>query len=129
MKPVKTPTDIDDGAHESSNLGDETSRQWHLPAGDIKGCFDNFGHGWLESHIPMDKKVLSGWLNAGYVESGKLFPTEAGTPQEGIASPTIANIALDGLESMLSERFGHSSTHSSRAGHVGAATMRQGPRP
>jgi RNA-directed DNA polymerase len=86
-------------------LARKTSASWILE-GDIKGCFDNFGHGWLESHIPMDTKVLSGWLNAGYVESGKLFPTEAGTPQGGIASPTIANIALDGLETMLTERFG-----------------------
>src|ERR1700730_5415765 len=53
----------------------------------------------------MDKKVLSAWLKAGYVESGKLFPTEAGTPQGCIASPTIANIALDGLERVLTERF------------------------
>jgi RNA-directed DNA polymerase len=86
-------------------LSRKTSAHWILE-GDIKGCFDNFGHGWLESHIPMDTKVLSGWLKAGYVESGKLFPTEAGTPQGGIASPTIANIALDGLETMLTERFG-----------------------
>jgi RNA-directed DNA polymerase len=62
--------------------------------GDIQGCFDNFQHRWLEANIPMDKKVLRDWLKAGYVESGKLFPTEAGTPQGGIASPTIANIAL-----------------------------------
>jgi RNA-directed DNA polymerase len=88
-----------------SFLARRTSAPWILE-GDIKGCFDNFGHGWLESHIPMDKKVLSGWLKAGYVESGKLFPTEAGTPQGGIASPTIANIALDGLGRMLTERFG-----------------------
>lgn len=81
-----------------------TSAPW-IFEGDIKGCFDNFGHGWLESHVPMDKKVLSGWLKAGYVESGKLFPTEAGTPQGGIASPTIANIALDGLEATLAESF------------------------
>src|ERR1035438_8241047 len=54
----------------------------------------------------MNQKLLSGWLKAGYVESGKLFPTEAGTPQGGIASPTIANIALDGLEAVLAERFG-----------------------
>src|SRR5882672_4818995 len=86
-------------------LAKKTSAPWILE-GDIKGCFDNFGHGWLESHIPMDKQVLSGWLKAGYVESGKLFPTEAGTPQGGIASPTIANIALDGLEAVLTERFG-----------------------
>jgi RNA-directed DNA polymerase len=86
-------------------LSQRTSASWILE-GDIKGCFDNFGHGWLESHVPMDKKILSGWLKAGYVESGKLFPTEAGTPQGGIASPTIANIALDGLEAVLADRFG-----------------------
>ncbi len=81
------------------------SAPWILE-GDIRGCFDNFEHGWLESHIPMDRKVLRDWLKAGYVESGKLFPTEAGTPQGGVASPTIANIALDGLEAVLAERFG-----------------------
>jgi RNA-directed DNA polymerase len=86
-------------------LSRKDSAPWILE-GDIKGCFDNFRHGWLESHIPMNKKVLTGWLKAGYVESGKLFPTEAGTPQGGIASPTIANIALDGLEAVLAERFG-----------------------
>ena len=86
-------------------LSRKNSASWILE-GDIKGCFDNFGHGWLESHIPMDKELLRDWLKAGYVESGKLFPTEAGTPQGGIASPTIANIALDGLEALLTERFG-----------------------
>jgi RNA-directed DNA polymerase len=86
-------------------LAQKGAAPWILE-GDILGCFDNFGHGWLESHIPMDKTVLRGWLKAGYVESGKLFPTEAGTPQGGIASPTIANIALDGLEAALAEQFG-----------------------
>jgi RNA-directed DNA polymerase len=85
-------------------LARQGAAPWILEA-DILGCFDNFGHGWLESHIPMNKKTLTGWLKAGYVESGKLFPTEAGTPQGGIASPTIANIALDGLEAVLAERF------------------------
>lgn len=86
-------------------LAQKGSAPWILE-GDIKGCFDNFGHGWLESHIPMDRKVLRDWLKAGYVESRKLFPTEAGTPQGGVASPMIANIALDGLEAVLAERFG-----------------------
>jgi len=86
----------------------------YILEGDILGCFDNFGHGWLESNIPMDKKVLRDWLKAGYVESGKLFPTEAGTPQGGIASPTIANIALDGLEAALAEQFGKTSRARSR---------------
>jgi RNA-directed DNA polymerase len=85
-------------------LARKCSAPWILE-GDIRGCFDNFGHGWLEGHIPMDKKVLRDWLKAGYVESGKLFRTQAGTPQGGIASPTIANIALDGLEAVLAQRF------------------------
>src|ERR1700733_6623533 len=50
-------------------LARKTSACWILE-GDILGCFDNFGHGWLDSHIPMDKKVLRDWLKAGYVESG-----------------------------------------------------------
>ena len=58
----------------------------------------------------MNRKVLRDWLKAGYVESGRLFPTEAGTPQGGIASPTIANIALDGLEMVLTEQFGSTAT-------------------
>ena len=94
-------------------LAQKISASWILE-GDIKGCFDNFGHGWFESHIPMNKKVLRDWLKAGYVESGKLFPTEAGTPQGGIASPTIANIALDGLETVLTERFGSTATAMNR---------------
>jgi len=92
-------------AHVFHLLAQKKSAPWVLE-GDIKGCFDHFGHGWLDSHIPMNKKVLRGWLKAGYVESGKLFATQAGTPQGGIASPTIANIALDGLEAVLAERFG-----------------------
>ena len=78
--------------------------------GDILGCFDNFQHKWLEANIPMDKQVLRDWLKAGYVEFGKLFPTQAGTPQGGIASPTIANIALDGLEALLTEKFARTTT-------------------
>src|SRR5882757_8854164 len=94
-------------------LARKASACWVLE-GDILGCFDNFGHGWLDSHIPMDKKILRDWLKAGYVESGKLFPTKAGTPQGGIASPTIANIALDGLEAALAERFARTPTANKR---------------
>ncbi len=85
-------------------LARKCSAPWILE-GDILGCFDNIQHSWLESHIPMNKKVLRGWLKAGYVESGQLFPTKAGTPG-GIASPTIANITLDGLQAVLADKFG-----------------------
>jgi len=49
--------------------------------------------------------VLRQWLKAGYVEHRTLFPMEAGTPQGGIISPTLANLALDGLERLLDQRF------------------------
>ncbi len=49
-------------------------------------------------HIPMDKEVLKKWLKSGFMEKGQLFPTGKGTPQGGIASPTLANMVLDGLE-------------------------------
>lgn len=79
--------------------------EWVLEA-DIKGCFDHISHSWLISNVPMDKTILRQWLQAGYVETGKLFSTGAGTPQGGIISPTLANCALDGLEAALQTHFG-----------------------
>lgn len=73
------------------------SAQWILE-GDIKACFDQINHQWLLENIPMDKKILKAWLQAGYMEKGKLFPTTEGTPQGGIISPILANMTLDGLE-------------------------------
>ncbi len=45
----------------------------------------------------MDKKILRRWLQAGYIDEGTLFATDAGTPQGGIISPVLANMTLDGL--------------------------------
>ena len=74
--------------------------QWILE-GDIKACFDKISHEWLEEHVIMDKCVLRQWLKAGYMEKGAFNHTEDGTPQGGIISPTLANIALDGLEEVV----------------------------
>jgi len=46
----------------------------------------------------MDKVVIRKCLAAGYMEEGIVHPTESGTPQGGIASPTLANMVLDRLE-------------------------------
>ena len=85
-------------------LGRKHSPKWVLE-GDIKGCFDNISHEWLLAHVPMDKGVLRKWLKAGYFEGNSLFPTESGTPQGGIISPVLANLALDGLQSKLAGLF------------------------
>ena len=80
------------------------SAQW-VQEGDIKGCFDHISHEWMLKYVPTDKAVLHQWLKAGYVENRNLFPTEAGTPQGGIISPTLANMTLDGLETWLTRHF------------------------
>jgi RNA-directed DNA polymerase len=73
--------------------------------GDIKGCFDHIDHDWLLRHVPTDKAVLRKWLRAGYMENGCLYDTDRGTPQGGVISPVLANLALDGLEGRLLSRF------------------------
>jgi RNA-directed DNA polymerase len=78
-------------------LAQKQSAPWILE-GDITACFDRISHEWLEAHIPMDSSILRKWLAAGYIEKEVFHPTEAGTPQGGIASPSMANMALDGLE-------------------------------
>jgi RNA-directed DNA polymerase len=41
------------------------------------------------------------WLKAGVVELGRFSPTDTGSPQGGIASPLLANVALDGMERLF----------------------------
>lgn len=83
-------------------LSKKKAVKWILE-GDIKGCFDNINHTWLLENIPLNKTLLKKWLKSGYLEKGNLFPTEEGTPQGGIISPTLANMTLDGMETMLKE--------------------------
>ncbi|CAH0238245.1 Group II intron-encoded protein LtrA [Massilia sp. Bi118] len=84
--------------------GREASPKWILE-GDIKGCFDNINHDWLIANVCMDKAILKKWLKSGFIESGRMFSTQAGTPQGGIISPVLANLALDGLQKALADLF------------------------
>lgn len=76
------------------------SARWILEA-DIKGCFDHIDHEWMAANIPTRKSKLKRWLKAGYMERSVFNPTNEGTPQGGIISPTLANMALDGIESLV----------------------------
>lgn len=80
-------------------LAKKVSPAWILE-GDIKACFDQISHDWLLAHVPMEKKILRSWLKAGYMEDNARHATEAGTPQGGIISPILANMALDQLEAV-----------------------------
>jgi RNA-directed DNA polymerase len=80
--------------------------QWVLE-GDIKSCFDKIGHDRLPANVPTDKAILRKWLKSGYMEKHVFYNTTDGTPQGGIISPVLANLALDGLERMLKRKYPH----------------------
>src|SRR5258708_14088341 len=71
---------------------------------DIAGCFDNICHeallGKLKTH-PQMRRLIKWWLKAGVLDGFQFAPTEAGTPQGGVISPLLANIALHGLEEII----------------------------
>ena len=54
---------------------------------------------------PTRKRQIKAWLKAGVRDKGERFPTDAGTPQGGGASPLVAHIALHGLEQSLHAAF------------------------
>ena len=68
---------------------------------DIKGCFDNIDHQALLGKVgatPAIQRACKGWLKAGVLEGSVYHRTTSGTPQGGVISPLLANIALHGLE-------------------------------
>lgn len=100
FRPYRSTADAIKRCHHL--LSKKTSATWILEA-DIKGCFDNISHEWLLQHIPMNKRVLKQWLKSGYFEKQTFFPTQKGTPQGSIISPTLANMVLDGLEQCINQ--------------------------
>jgi len=76
--------------------------RWVLDA-DIKSFFDEIDHDVILSRTPVFRRVIQGWLQAG-VFTGEVFTsTEMGTPQGGVISPLLANIALHGIEDLFHE--------------------------
>jgi RNA-directed DNA polymerase len=77
-------------------------KKWVIDA-DIAGCFDNIDHDFLLRQVGNFPAhgLIAQWLRAGYLEDGQIHPTVAGTPQGGIISPLLANIALHGMEAAL----------------------------
>jgi RNA-directed DNA polymerase len=83
-----------------------SNRRWVLDA-DIKGCFDNIDHEKLLKVIGNfpARELIRQWLKAGYLEEGVYHDTDSGTPQGGVISPLLANIALHGMEEALGIQF------------------------
>jgi RNA-directed DNA polymerase len=79
---------------------------WILEA-DITGCFDNISHEFILGRLinyPY-KQVIHRWLQGGILLGGIYFETITGTPQGGVLSALMCNIALDGLEAELGIKY------------------------
>ena len=100
------------GCHDAiqslySTLHGKSKRVWILDA-DLAAAFDKISHEHLLEMLGgfPAKTMIAGWLKAGIFEAGKGFaPTGEGTPQGGVISPLLLNIALHGLEEAAGVRY------------------------
>ena len=60
------------------------------------------------------RKLIEGWLKAGVIENGRFAPTEEGTPQGGVVSPLLLNVALHGMEEAAGVRYHQVGAHAGR---------------
>jgi RNA-directed DNA polymerase len=98
-------------AIEAIFLGLRHKTPKHVFDADIRKCFDRIVHDALIKKLntfPEMEKQVRTWLKAdimeGYANNPKeISPSTMGTPQGGIVSPLLANIALHGLENHLKE--------------------------
>ena len=86
--------------------GANPARQWALDA-DLTSAFDRIDHDHLARTtrtIPAHHRIRQ-WLTAGVIEEGSSLPTEEGTPQGGVVSPLLLNVALHGMEHAAGVRY------------------------
>ena len=101
------------GAIYASCHGPLAKRLWALDA-DLAAAFDKISHDHLLSAIGSfpAREMIRDWLKAGVFEPGKGFaPTGEGTPQGGVISPLLMNVALHGLEEAAGVRYQTAGVH------------------
>lgn len=82
------------------------SKAKHVLDADIAKCFDRINHRELLKKLntfPTLKRQIAAWLKSGVMDGKQLFPTSEGTPQGGVISPLLANIALHGMEERIKQ--------------------------
>jgi len=86
--------------------GPHPQRRWILDA-DLAGAFDRIAHDLILDQLGSfpARGMVGQWLKAGVVENGRLHRTEEGTPQGGVVSPVLLNVALHGMEMAAGVRY------------------------
>jgi RNA-directed DNA polymerase len=96
----------------TSANGKTAQRCWALDA-DLAAAFDRIDHSHLLAQLGTfpARELIERWLKAGAVEEGHFASTEEGTPQGGVISPVLLNVALHGMEKAAGVRYYRSGTH------------------
>jgi RNA-directed DNA polymerase len=86
--------------------GARCQRLWALDA-DLAAAFDNLDHDHLLGMLGTfpARKMVGKWLRSGVLDQGHLAPTERGSPQGGVISPLLMNVALHGMEQAAGVRY------------------------
>jgi RNA-directed DNA polymerase len=94
------------GAIYRTARGRSPKRRWVLDA-DLAGAFDRIAHDHILTMLGSfpARGMIRQWLKAGVVEQGRLSRTEEGTPQGGVVSPVLLNVALHGMEQAAGVRY------------------------
>lgn len=94
------------GAIYRTVRGRTPQRRWVLDA-DLAGAFDRISHDHILTMLGSfpAKGMIRQWLKAGVMENGRLHRTEEGTPQGGVVSPVLLNVALHGMEQAAGVRY------------------------
>ena len=104
------------GALYSTLKGPRAQRVWILDA-DLSSAFDKIDHAQLVDALGLfpARDLVERWLRAGVIEKGTFTPTEEGSPQGGVISPLLMNVALHGLEEAAGVRYRLHGTHAGSA--------------
>ncbi len=103
FRPGRSAHDAMSRIFQSINQG-----EYYILDADISKCFDQINHKHLLSKIDCPSTIkaqIRQWLKAGVMDNGIFNATEAGTPQGGVISPLLANIALDGMINLVKNFF------------------------
>ena len=95
-----------------------SKKTWIVDA-DIKGAFDNIDHQALLDKLKgfPARELIKQWLKAGVMDKGVFADTDKGTPQGGVISPLLANIALTGMEQAIGVEYIENRHHTTIRGN------------
>ena len=95
----------------------------YVVEGDIKGCFDNIDHNHIINTL-LDWKVpiwatnsVNGMLKSDIFHNGKVYDNDSGTPQGGVISPLLANVALTTLDNFCQQQYGRTRSQRGHKSH------------